>query len=328
MAQRMVFQRLVAVLGLALPLCVAAAPAPGAAMVTIVDGDAAVLRDTGRFAAAEGLRLRADDIVTTGSAARLVRIELDDGKTLDLGPSTQLMLLPRPLARDGGGPTAYVLQGWVKLTVPAKASTPAALATPRLDVVRVAGTLIASVAADPLWVFAESGSVELQRRRDGKTTLLQPLQDGDSYVLPASGPGSVSRMPPVELRGQVPRAFLDTLPRRAERFAGRNVEPARPAEVSYAEIAPWVNAEAALRPAFVQRLTPRARDNGFRGALVAEMKLHPEWQPVLFPPPPPPKKPVPVPPKLATPAPGEPSTATVATDGEAGSATTAASGAH
>jgi hypothetical protein len=135
-------------------------------------------------------------------------------------------------------------------------------------------------------------------------------------------------MPPAELRGQVPRAFVDTLPRRAERFAGRNIEPTRPTEVAYAEIAPWVNGEAALRPAFVQRLTPRARDNGFRHALVAEMKLHPEWQPVLFPPPPP-KKPQPA--KVPTPPAGDPAAATAtaaAPETEAEAATPAASGAH
>jgi len=326
MGQQTVFARLAAVLGLALPLCAAAASLPGAALLTVVDGDAAVLRDTGRFAAAEGLRLRADDIVSTGTATRLVRIELDDGKTLDLGPSTQLMLLPRPLARDGNAtPSAYVLQGWVKLTVPAKSPTPAVLSTPRLDVARIGGALIAHVAAEQLWVFAESGGVELQRRRDGKATLLQPLADGDSYVLQGNAPGGTSRMAPAELRSQVPRAFLDTLPRRAERFAGRTVEPTRPAEVTYAEIAPWVNAESALRTAFVQRLTPRARDNGFRNALVAELKLHPEWQPVLFPPPP--RKPAA--PKLPASAAEEPSTATASKgDSEVETATAAASGAH
>ncbi len=328
MGQQTVFGRLVAVLGLLLPvawpLSTAAAPAPAAALVTIIEGDAIVLRDTARFAAAEGLRLRADDIITTGTAARLVRIELDDGKTLDLGPATQLMLLPRPLAREAGGvPTAYLLQGWLKLTVPAKAATPAALATPRLDVVRIGGTLIASVAAEQLWVFAEAGGVDLQRRRDGKTQALQPLRDGDSFLLAGNGPASVSRTPPAALRGQVPRPFLDTLPRRADRFAGRTVEPVRPAEVAYAEIAPWVNAEPALRTAFVQRLTPRARDTGFRNALVAEMKLHPEWQPVLFPPPPPPKRP----PSAPTPAlPPAADTATAATQPEASPPTAAASG--
>ena len=329
MGRRTVIRQWAAALGLVpalvLPLSAAAAPAPTPALVTMLEGDASVLRDTGRFAAAEGLRLRADDIVVTGTATRLVRIELDDGKTLDLGPSTQLMLLPHPLARDGAAPTAYVLQGWVKLTAPAKSATPALLATPRIEAAHIAGTLIASVAADQLWLFAESGGVDLQRRRDGKAAPPQTLRDGDSFVLPAGGPGSVSRMPPAELRAQVPRAFVDTLPRRAERFAGRNVEPAKPVEVAYADIAAWVNGEAALRAAFVQRLTPRSRDNGFRNALVAEMKLHPEWQPVLFPPPP--KKPPQ--PRPLPPAPGEPATATAAApETEAEAATAAGPGSH
>lgn len=306
MGQRKVWSRWAAVLGLVLAGVSRAIAAPAPALVTILEGEASVLRETLRFAAAEGLALRADDIVVTGSTARLVRIELDDGRTLDLGPGTQLMLLPRALARDGA-PVGYLLQGWAKLTLPAPgagAPATATLATPRGDAARIAGTLIASLAADRMWLFAESGSVELQRRRDGRG-LLQALKDGDSYVLPAQGPGTLSRTPPPELRGQVPRAFIDTLPRRSARFAGRMVEPAKAAEVAYAEIAPWVNGEAALRPAFVQRLTPRARDNGFRNALVAEMKLHPEWQPVLFPPPP--KKP---PPPPAAPAPdAEPATA-------------------
>ncbi len=294
MGQHKVWRRWAAVLGLALAGLHGATAAPAPALVTILEGEASVLRETQRFAAAEGLALRADDIVVTGSAARLVRIELDDGRTIDLGPGTQLMLLPRALTRDGA-PAGYLLQGWAKLTLPAPgagASATATLATPRGDAARIAGTLIASIAADRMWLFVESGSAELQRRRDGRGQL-QALKDGDSYLLPAQGPGSLARTPPPELRGQVPRAFIDTLPRRSARFAGRMVEPAKPVEVAYAEIAPWVNGEAALRPAFVHRLTPRAKDSAFRGALVAELKLHPEWQPVLFPPPP--KKPPPPP---------------------------------
>lgn len=295
MGQHGVWRRCAAALGLALPAVFGAHAAPAPALVTILEGDAVVLRETQRFAAAEGLALRADDIVSTGAAARLVRIELEDGRTLDLGPATQLMLLPRALAREGA-PAGYLLQGWAKLTLPTGATPapPATLATPRGDAARIGGTLIASVAADRLWLFAESGSAELLRRRDGKSTLVLALKDGDSYLLPAQGQGTLARTPPPELRGQVPRAFIDTLPRRSARFAGRVVEPAKASEVGYAEIAPWVNGEAVLRQAFVQRLAPRARDNSFRNALVAEMKLHPEWQPVLFPPPPP-KRPQPAP---------------------------------
>jgi FecR protein len=197
MGQQTVFGRLVAVLGLLLPvawpLCAVAASAPAAALVTIIEGDAVVLRDTARFAAAEGLRLRADDIITTGPAARLVRIELDDGKTLDLGPATQLMLLPRPLAREAGGATtAYLLQGWLKLTVPAKAATPAALATPRLDVVRIGGTLIATVAAEQ-----DTSAAAAARRR----------------LLPAGGQRPGQRQP--HAAGRAARPGAAPLPRHA-----------------------------------------------------------------------------------------------------------------
>src|SRR4051794_39966292 len=92
MGQRGVWKRRLAVLGLALAgplagLAAHAASAAPAALVTIVEGDAVVLRDTQRFAAAEGVALRADDIVSTGSAARLLRVELEDGRTIDLGPA-------------------------------------------------------------------------------------------------------------------------------------------------------------------------------------------------------------------------------------------------
>ncbi len=268
-------------------------------LVTIVDGEAAVLRETQRFAAAEGLRLRADDILRTGDATRLVRVELDDGRLVDLGPSTQLMLLPRALVRDGA-PVAYLLHGWAKLSGGPKDL--AMLATPRIDALRIGGTLIAGVSAGSTVLFAEAGSAELQaRRREPRAPSMLPLAEGDALLLPATGAATRSRLLPPALRPQVPPAFVDTLPRRAERFAGRTVQPAAPAEVAYAEIAPWVNAEPALRAAFVQRLTPRSHDSAFRQALVAEMRLHPEWQPVLFPPPPRPKPQAPLPPTTESP---------------------------
>lgn len=271
-------------------------------LVTIVDGEALVLRDTQRFAAAEGLRLRADDILRTGETTRLVRVELEDGRLVDLGPATQLMLLPRALTRDGA-PAAYLLQGWAKLSGGPKDL--AMLATPRIDAMRIGGTLIAGVTAEATALFAETGTAELQaRRRDPRAASMLPLGEGDALVLPAAGTASRSRLLPPALRPQVPHAFVDTLPRRAERFASRVAAPVAPAEVSYAEIAPWVNAEPALRAAFVQRLTPRAHDGAFRQALVAEMRLHPEWQPVLFPPPPPkPKPPMAMPAPLPAPTP-------------------------
>jgi len=257
-------------------------------IVTIVEGDVTVQRDTERFAAAEGLRLRSDDIVSTADGARLARIELDDGKAIDLGPGTRVLLQPRALARQDRSSTLYVGSGWVKVASPPKAAAPLSIASQRLDATRITGTAILRVGPADDWLFVESGVVDALQRRDGRPSARQSLKEGDSLALHDDGGlGSVSWLPAAELLKQMPRPFVDTLPRRAARFADTVVKPARAVEVSYADVAPWINGEAVLRAAFVQRLSSLAKQGHFRYSLIAELRLHPEWQRVLFPPPPP-----------------------------------------
>ncbi len=278
-----------------LPLAVAAA-SPYIGVITIAEGEVTLLRDTERFSAGEGVRLRADDILATAEGARLVRVELDDGKTLDLGPSTQLMLQPRALGRDGErNATVYLAAGWLKLAAPAKATGPALLAGPRLDAQRVAGTVIAHAAPDLAWLFVESGLAEAVLHAEGQRAAPRSLHDADSLLQRATGAPEAARLPPPQMLAKMPRPFTDTLPRRAARFAERSVEPGRSSPASYADAAAWLNGEPVLRAAFVQRFTPRARESAFRASLVADLRLHPEWKPVLFPPPPPKPKPAPVP---------------------------------
>ncbi|MFO1270260.1 MAG: hypothetical protein U1F50_01015 [Rubrivivax sp.] len=279
----------------ALPL-LAAAAGPAFGIVTIADGELTLLRDTERFAGAEGLRVRADDIVVTGEKTRLVRIELADGKVLDLGPATQVMLQPRALARDPERPaTAYLAAGWLKLAAPANQTAPAVLAGPRLDAVGVGGTVIAHAAPDLAWLFVESGVAEAVLHADGHRAAPQAMRDADSLLQRGAAAPESGRLPPAEMLAQMPRPFTDTLPRRAARLADQAFDAAKGSPASYADVAPWLNGEPALRGAFVHRFTPRSREGAFRASLVAELRLHPEWRPVLFPPPPPPPKPRPAP---------------------------------
>jgi hypothetical protein len=57
--------------------------------------------------------------------------------------------------------------------------------------------------------------------------------------------------------------------------------PAQP--VAFAEVAAWIDGEAALRSQAVQRFAPRAGEREFRAALVAGLRSHPEWDRTLFP---------------------------------------------
>lgn len=266
---------------LALPACCAAS---NVGMFTILDGDAMVLRDTRRFAAAEGLHLRDEDIVRTGANTRLARIEFADGTVLDLGPGTELLLQPGALTGTRRA-ALYLARGWVKLTLAAgRASEVGGIATPRFDLPRLTGTAVVRVSPQSALVFVESGRAEIEERAAGLAVGVRSLGDGDAWTLEGAAGGTLLHRNPDAALRDMPRAFADSLPRRAARFG--KAAPPQPGEgvaVSYEDVALWVNAEAALRPGFVQRFAPMSRDRQFRASLLAELKAHPEWKRVLYP---------------------------------------------
>lgn len=273
--------RTAAVVAALLPALSGAAPV---GLVTIADGEAAaVLRGTQRHAVAEGLRLQADDIVRTGAGTRLLRLELADGTTLDLGASTELLLQPGA-ALGGRAATLYLARGWLKIGArPGAAEGVAGVTAASFDLGKVSGGTVVHLTPQALLVFVESGAAELGERSEGRAGGSQSLRDGDAYVRRGSAPGSVMKRPPVDLLQELPRGFVDSLPRRAARFQNAGIEPGPAEEVGYEEVAGWINGEPALRQAFLPRFAGRARDRQFRAALVAELRAHPEWDRLLFP---------------------------------------------
>jgi hypothetical protein len=285
----------------------AASAGAGTGVFTIVDGDLVVLRETRQFPAVEGLRVRAEDIVRSGAGARLSRLELDDGTLLDLGPNSELLLQPRGLAGERAA-SLYLLRGWLKVTTPAAGT---ALASPHLDVRKLAGSAVLRIAPQATLMFVEAGRAELLERAEGRQAA-HTLREGDAFAQRGAAAGAVLRRPPADLIDGLPRGFVDPLPRRAAAWNGRSVEPAAGAAVEYADASPWLHAESVLRPAFVQRFTPMARDRRFRASLVAELRAHPEWDRVLFP-----EKYRPKPPPAIVPVlPATPASAVARTDGE------------
>lgn len=269
----------VALIGLLPAWCAAAS----IGIVTIVDGELAVVRDTQRFAGAEGVRLRSDDILRTGSDARLARVELTDGTTLDLGPDTELMLQPRTGGAFGERAAAlYLARGWLKIGTTGDPGV-AGVASAALDLQRLSGTAVLRAAPGATLLFVETGTAQVAEVQDGRATRAQTLRDGDAFVKRATEAAAAARRPPADLLQGLPRGFVDSLPRRASRFQASPVEPGEAVPVAYAEVSRWLNGEAPLRAMAVPRFTPRIADRGFRTPLVAELRAHPEWDRVLFP---------------------------------------------
>lgn len=269
----------VALIGLLPAWCVAAS----IGIVTIVDGELAVLRDAQRFAAVEGLRLRSDDILRSSADARLARVELTDGTTLDLGPDTELMLQPRVGGAFGErAATLYLARGWLKIGSTA-ASGATGVASAAIDLQQLTGTAVLRAASGATLLFVEAGQAQVAEVQDGRATRPQGLRDGDSLVKRSNEAASLARRPPADLLQGMPRGFADSLPRRAARFQANPVEPGAATPVAYAEVSRWLNGEAPLRALAVPRFAPRIADRAFRASLVAELRTHPEWDRVLFP---------------------------------------------
>lgn len=263
-------------------LSFAAAPL---AVATVVDGEAVLVRGASTFALAEGVRLEKDDILQTPAKGRFIRVEFSDGTMLDLGPDSLVILAPKvPPARLKPAPRLYLLSGVAKLSAPSGGAPLAnGLASPAFDMLTVARDVVLGVTPAGAQAFAESGGVTLAERRDLSAQAPVTLKTGQFFSRTGESRGQVSARPTGAFVQSLPRAFLDTLPSRADKFKSRDVAPRKIGEIAYTDAQPWIDAEPALRPLFLVRWRALALQPEFRKPLSANIAAHPEWDRTLFP---------------------------------------------
>lgn len=256
------------------------------ARLTILEGDATLIDGARKLAAAEGQPLAERTIIETGPTLKLLRVEWPDGTVADFGPDTRAILAPGALLPgDKRGPAFYLLRGWAKQGSHGEAATAGQL-SPRLQLSAFKGVTVSFVAPAESFVFMESGELSLLER-DAKPPRRLVLKAGEVYTLAdAAGTGATAARATPEQLKRVPRGFRETLPLQAARFAGKEVAPRSLPAPTYAELQPWLSAEAALRKPFPARFASLAREPQFRKGLVDHLPAHPEWRPILFPDPP------------------------------------------
>jgi hypothetical protein len=244
----------------------------------MLDGEALLLRDGGRFTLVEGVRLQAGDLLVTSARTHLLRVEFAGGVGVAFGPDSRAMLTPD--LGDDMRAGVYLLSGWVKLAAPSGVS--GAIRSPVADTDTTGGTLILSVQSDAAQAFAETGPSRVQPRAPDAPA--QALKSGEMLVMPTGGgkPVLAKGASPAFVQA-MPRVFMDSLPARFAAFAA-DVPPHRTGDMNYADAQPWIDAEAPLRRLFAERWRRLAADPQFRSRLVGGLKAHPEWTPILYPP--------------------------------------------
>jgi len=238
-------------------------------VVGIVEGDVTLIRQTTRYALAEGVVLNEQDIIETAKGA-FAQIELQ-GVLVGIGESTRLMLRPR-VGKGLTAPPLYLLEGWLKTS----ASGAFGYVSPSVEVATQAATTVINTKGAQYALFVESGTAKLTLRESTQT--VTQVASGDfAQRLPGSAPTVGSRAT-AEFLGKLPRQFRDKLPARGEQFAKRNVAPKPRGEITYADVAPWLRTEPALRLQFLPLWKARAADLDFRAGAKADLAQHPEWE--------------------------------------------------
>ena len=254
------------------------------AVVTLLEGQAALLRGTVRYTLAEGVRLQSGDIVELGDKGAAL-IEFADGCELNLGPKARFYLAAlSPRAAKGGGISDfYLMQGWSKLAS-GKSAAPLRITTPVFGLGTADATAVIQIADGDGAMFVEAGEV---RVAEGfvKASPASPvrLRGGEFFTRRAEGRGTTAARPTPAFVAAMPKAYMDNLPSRLGKYKDREVNPRATGELTYADVEMWLKAPPEIRRPVMQRFIPKANDLAFRQALVANLKSHPEWDPILFP---------------------------------------------
>ena len=276
--------------------CGGALAAEPPAVVTLLEGQAALLRGTMRFAFAEGARLQGGDIIELGDKGS-VQIEFADGCALSLGPKARLYvgtLAPRG-AKTGGISDFYLMQGWSKLAA-GKSAAPLRITTPVLGLGAGETVAVIHLADGEGAIFVESGEMRVAEGfvKASPTSPVQ-LRGGEFFSRKADQKGAIAARPTPGFVAAMPKSYLDNLPSRLAKYKDRDVNPRATGELTYADVEMWLKAPVEIRRPLMQRFIPKANDPAFRQALVANLKSHPEWDRILFPekykPKPPPEPP-------------------------------------
>jgi hypothetical protein len=263
---------------LACPLTLAAAEPP--VVLTLLEGPASLVRGVARHALAEGVRLQSGDILEITDKG-LAEMEFGDGAAYALGPGTRVLAMSLPRAKPAPG-DFYMVQGVAKLSG-VKPASRLSVVTPLFTLHAIEGTAVLRLQDGEASVFVEGGEVRLSSPGATSSQAAQRLKGGDFYTVKADQKGVLAGRPSPAFVSALPKAFLDPLPSRMARFKDRQVQPKRLEAVSYAEVETWLKAPPGIRRPMLARFQSRAAEPAFRAALVANLKSHPEWDPILFP---------------------------------------------
>jgi hypothetical protein len=251
-------------------------------VVTILDGNARVLRGVSWYKLIEGARLQDGDVIDTAEHEQ-VQVELSAGPMVNVVGSAELFIAAAG-SREGKQAAAtelYLAHGWLKVAAKPGGGT-LRVRSPAGTVATGDAVAVVYAGAESLEMFVEQGEAKLIE--PGKTageTAAHDLKGGDFAIRASDRPFASAGAPPQAFVAAMPRQFRDPLPSRAQLYQVSHVQLVADRAISFAEAEPWLTGP--YRHAFLRRLQPRLTDPEFRTLASAKAQAYPEWHGSLAP---------------------------------------------
>ncbi|MFL9961249.1 hypothetical protein PQR02_09055 [Paraburkholderia sediminicola] len=264
------------------------------ALLLLPEGSVTLIRGTSVFAVDAPLATQPGDLLTTDAQSG-AQLEDANGTLVALGPLTRLSIDAPPHGEDAAGlPSLSLLAGWIKLArAGAGGPAPLLLDTSSIHIALRQGSSAVHATGTSSALFVETGSavVTLPEGRDAPQTLA-----ADAYLEREPGkPPVLSARPATAFVSQLPLPFRDPLAPLTPLASHNPAKPVTPVQgrpVAYADLADWLTCSLPVRHTFVARFRALIHTEPFRTQIRLNLRVLPEWRPVLYPPPPlPPQRP-------------------------------------
>jgi hypothetical protein len=251
----------------------AASAAPEIGVVTLVEGEARLLRGATWYKLVPGAHVDEGDIIEALERAQ-AQLEFTAGTAMNLVGAGSVYVTPA----KSGTPILSLPNGWLK--VAAKAPGVRVHAAP-FDVVTADGILVMHAQGPVAEFFVEAGSVRFfEVSANGADGASRDAKRGEYWTKSATvGFTTVPRAPRTFVDA-MPRHFADPLPAFAARMKSRPVLVVDH-EITYAEAEPWLAGRD--RAVFERRFASRLRDPAFRKAVEPFVTRYPSWDRALHP---------------------------------------------
>jgi hypothetical protein len=249
-------------------------------VVTILDGNARVLRGANWYKLVEGARLLDGDVVDAADQAQ-VQIEMPAGSTVNVAGAAELYaaFAGSHEGKQSAPTEVYLTHGWLKLAAK-QGGVALRVRSPAGTIATANGVAVMHATPEALETFVERGTVRMVEPGKGAGEgTVHDLKGGDFAIRASDRPFATADAAPQPFVAAMPRYFRDPLPSRAQLYQVSRVQLVADRSISYAEAEPWLNGP--YRRVFIKRLQARLADPEFRTPVMAKLQAYPEWQGVL-----------------------------------------------